>query len=91
VLTRLDFDRLDPSDAMENFLHRGDFKASRGSSEFNPISPLTPNDLPRPSPESMDFRDLIITVRRFRDELRTEREKLRPQPSFVAPPTNESP
>jgi len=90
VLTRLDFDRLDPSDAMENFLRRGDFKASRGSSEFNPITPLTPNDLPRPSPESMDFRDLITAVHRLRDELRTELERLTPQPSLVAPPADET-
>jgi hypothetical protein len=90
VLARLDFDRIDPSDAMENFLHRGDFKASRGSCEFNPITPLTVNELPRPSSESMDFRDLITTVRRLRDDLRTELERLDPQPSFVASPANGS-
>jgi len=87
---RLDFDRIDPSDAMENFLHRGDFKASRGSSEFNPITPLTANDLPRPSSESMDFRDLIAAVRRLRDELKTELGRLSPQPNLVAQPANES-
>ncbi|HUI07132.1 MAG TPA: hypothetical protein VL486_09015 [Verrucomicrobiae bacterium] len=90
VLTRLDFERLDPSDALENFLHRGDFKASRGSGEFNPVTPLTPNDLARPSPESMDFRDLITTVRRLRDELRTEFERLNRHPIVVASRVNES-
>ncbi|MBI2927469.1 MAG: TerB family tellurite resistance protein [Verrucomicrobia bacterium] len=48
VIKRLNFDRLDPSDAMENFLHRGDFKASRKSGAFVPITPLTPADLEAP-------------------------------------------
>jgi len=33
-LSRLNFDQVDPSDAMENFVHRGDFKASRKSGAF---------------------------------------------------------
>jgi tellurite resistance protein len=36
---------LDPSDAMDNFLHRGDFRASRRSGAFVPIVPLRPEDL----------------------------------------------
>jgi uncharacterized tellurite resistance protein B-like protein len=45
VLKKLNFNHLDPSDAMEMFLHRGDFKASRKSGAFLPIVPLTPVDL----------------------------------------------
>jgi tellurite resistance protein len=45
VTKQLNFDRLDPSDAMENFLHRGEFKASRRSGAFVAITPLTPVDL----------------------------------------------
>ena len=41
TMDRLDFERLDPSDAMENFVHRGDAKTSRKSGEFLPIVPLT--------------------------------------------------
>ncbi|MEW6303790.1 MAG: tellurite resistance TerB C-terminal domain-containing protein [Verrucomicrobiota bacterium] len=48
VAKKLNFNRLDPSDAMENFLHRGDFKASRKSGAFVPITPLTPVDLETP-------------------------------------------
>lgn len=55
----LNFNRLDPSDAIENFLHRGDFKTSRKAGAFATIIPLTPVDvvgsqapppLPRPTP-----------------------------------------
>ena len=45
VVEQLDFDRLDPSDSMENFSHRGDVKASRKGGEFLPIVPLTLADL----------------------------------------------
>jgi len=52
VMKRLNFNLLDPSDAMENFLHRGDFKASRKSGAFVPITPLAPADLETPSVSS---------------------------------------
>lgn len=45
VQNNLNFNCLDPSDAMGNFLHRGDFKASRKSGAFVPITPLAPADL----------------------------------------------
>lgn len=48
TLKKLNFNLLDPSDAMENFLHRGDFKASRKSGAFAPITPLAPSDLDAP-------------------------------------------
>jgi tellurite resistance protein len=45
VLNNLNFSCIDPSDAMENFLHRGEFKASRKSGAFAPVTPLVPKDL----------------------------------------------
>jgi tellurite resistance protein len=48
VLNSLNFNHLDPSDAMDNFLHRGDFKASRKCGAFMPITPLAPVDLDSP-------------------------------------------
>jgi uncharacterized tellurite resistance protein B-like protein len=45
VLSKLNFNLLNPSDAMENFLHRGEFKASRKSGAFAPITPLSPTDV----------------------------------------------
>jgi tellurite resistance protein len=45
VVKKLNFNLLDPSDAMENFLRRGDFKASRKAGAFVPITPLAQGDL----------------------------------------------
>lgn len=45
VVNLLDFARLDPSDSMENFVHRGDVLASRKSGDFTAVTPLTSNDL----------------------------------------------
>jgi hypothetical protein len=66
---RLDFERLDPSDSMENFPHRGDVMASRKSGEFAPIVPLTPADLAPTQPERMDFSGLLVNVRQLRTEI----------------------
>lgn len=56
VLNNLNFNYLDPSDAMENFLHRGDFKASRKSGAFVPITPLAPADLDSPQAPATPVR-----------------------------------
>lgn len=40
-LEQLNFDSLDPSDAIEAFPHNGDFKTSRKSGAFQPVTPLT--------------------------------------------------
>lgn len=82
-LSRLNFDQVDPSDAMENFVHRGDFKASRKSGAFEPISPLTPEDIPSSSMETMPPDALLARVRQLRDELSNEIEKLKPQPPIA--------
>ncbi len=84
------FENLDPSDAMESFPRRGDVKASRKSGEFERITPLTPDDLPQSSPESMDFGDLLATARNMRDEVLAEIEKLNPLPTTFATPAAES-
>ena len=90
ALHQLDLEHVDPSDAMENFLHRGDFKASRNSGEFEPVAPLTPADLPQAPPESMDFYELFATARRMRDGIREEIEKLNPQPAINFSPVIQS-
>jgi hypothetical protein len=75
-LNRLDFTALDPSDAIENFLHRGDFKASRKSGDFVGIAPLTPADLPQTSGEPTDVFESVSTLQRLRDEMRAELQTL---------------
>ena len=71
-VTRLDFDRLDPSDAMENFSHRGDFKASRKSEAFQSITPLTPDDIITVSTDDMSFSELLTCIKTAREELKTK-------------------
>ena len=71
TFARLDFDRLDPSDAMDNFQHRGDFKASRKSEAFQPIVPLTPIEVATTSIEDMGSQDLLCKARRMRGEIKS--------------------
>jgi hypothetical protein len=75
---RLNFEQLDPSDSIENFLHRGDAKASRKSGEFERIEPLSPSNLPQVASDNTNFEDLLAEARRVRDELRAEIQKLNP-------------
>ena len=72
IVLGLDFDKLDPADAMENFLHRGNFKVSRKTGAFQPITPLTPDDMPHSSAEAMGFSDLVASVKRMRQELQSK-------------------
>lgn len=79
IVARLDFDRLDPSDAVESFLHRGDFKATRKSEAFQSITPLTPADIAQASVDDIGLRDLLVHVQRLRDELKTQIAELTPR------------
>jgi hypothetical protein len=75
ALTKLDFQRLDPSDAMENFLHRGDFKRSRKTGAFETITPLTPEDLANETSRApKDLCDSVASVRKARQDMKAERE-----------------
>ena len=69
---RLDFDRLDPSDAVESFQHRGDFKATRKTEAFQPIEPFTAADIAFPSVAGMSLQDLLASVQRLHEELKTQ-------------------
>ena len=69
-IAQLGFERLSPSYAMENFLHRGDFKASRKSDAFQPITPLTPADIQATSIHDLGILDLFEKVRTVREEVR---------------------
>lgn len=45
TLDRLNFETLDPSDSMANFLHRMDFKKTKGFAAIEPITPDILNSL----------------------------------------------
>ncbi|MCY3019684.1 MAG: hypothetical protein NTW87_11730 [Planctomycetota bacterium] len=81
----LNFERLDPSDAIENLTHRGDFRASRKSGTFMPITPLTPADIAQPSIQSLDLPGLSAEVKRLREELTSMVAELQPSPREPAP------
>lgn len=78
IVVGLDFDKLDPSDAMENFLHRGNFKASRKTGAFQPITPLTPADIPQTSTEAMGFSQLVASIKKMRQEMLSNLAALAP-------------
>ncbi len=79
TMDRLDFERLDPSESMQNFLHRGDVKASRKSGEFVPISPLNPADLTAPLTPSLDIAGLLTQMRELRAEIASQ---IKPVPAL---------
>jgi hypothetical protein len=68
----LNFDQLDPSDAMEMFQYRGDFKTSRRSEAFQPIVPLTLADITQTSGQEPSFQNLLARVQKMRDELKSQ-------------------
>jgi hypothetical protein len=77
AIAGLDFDKLDPSDAVENFLHRGNFKASRKAGAFQPITPLSPVDVTQTSTDAMGCADLLVSVQKMREELQAKLAELR--------------
>lgn len=81
VAARLDFEHLDPSDSLENFLHRGDVMTSRKSAEFVPIAPLTAADVFPPQPARVDFTTIVTHVRQLRTELAALLKSAMPQTS----------
>ncbi|MDF3058930.1 MAG: hypothetical protein K0R17_3145 [Rariglobus sp.] len=71
-LGRLNFQHLDPSNAIESFQHRGDFKASRKARAFQPITPLTFGDLSIAgdgSPSLDDLRGQVASLREAIDSI----------------------
>lgn len=89
AIAELDFEQIDPSDAMETFLQRGDFKATRKSGAFAPITPLTPTDLQTTSFSRNNHTDLLVAARGLREELKVEIGRLSPRSD--APPGNDRP
>lgn len=69
VIEQLDFARLDPSDSMKNFVHRGDVMASRKSGDFLAISPLTSKDIDSTSPFKLSFNEVLNQVREMRSAI----------------------
>jgi len=88
LFAQLNFEQLDASDAMDNFQHRGDFKASRKSESFNPIVPLTPSDIAHNSTEEMGFQCLLETIQKIREDIKSKIAEISRGAEGVFPPTN---
>jgi len=71
-IAQLDFDRLSPPDALENFQRRAEMKASRKTEAFQPIIPLTPADIALTGGEELSFENLLTGVQKMRDELKSK-------------------
>jgi hypothetical protein len=80
-LSGLDFDRVDPSDLIEKFPHRGDFKTSRGTGEFVAIAPLIPADIPAERPQQVGINELLARSQELRGELTVRLAELAPAPT----------
>ena len=66
---QLDFEKLDPSDSLENFIHRGQVKRSRTAGEFVAITPLSPTDLSQPTQRSLNLDALLVEAARSREQI----------------------
>lgn len=77
ILTELDFDQLDPSDSVNNFVHRGDMLVSKKSAEFIAISPLKPDDLTTNVSSGLRLIDTLERVREKQSELSMKIKKLK--------------
>ena len=72
----LTLDKVDPSDAIDGFVHRGDAKASRRTGAFVPIEPLSLEDLELSTRSSGRFEDALAQLRRTREEVRDHAKSL---------------
>jgi hypothetical protein len=70
TLARMDLEHVDPSDAMELFVRRGDAKASRRSGDFVAITPLVPTDLDPALDQPHDLAALVAQVQQARAAMR---------------------
>lgn len=77
IVDQLDFGALDPSEAIEKFHHRGNFKASRKSEAFTSIAALTPADIAHTSIAEMSFGQLLDNTQMLRAELKRKIDEFR--------------
>ena len=87
-VTLLNFEQLVPADAMEHFQHRAEFKASRKTEAFQPITPLTPADIAYSSGQELSLQNLLASVQKMREELKAKITELNPALSAPTPETN---
>ena len=75
VINRLDFQRLDPSDSMENFVHQGNVMVSKQSGEFTAITPLSSKDITVADQSRRSFEQTLDQVLKMRADLAGQLKK----------------
>jgi hypothetical protein len=86
----LDFERLDPSDALQSFRHTGDVRASRRGEQFKAVQPLAFADGPLPDTPAQGLEQIREAIAHLRTSLaiiqpKTSRQASRAEPT---PETN---
>jgi hypothetical protein len=89
IIAKLNFEQLDSTEALDNFRHRGDFKATRKSGVFQPITPLTPADIAQNSIDNLGFNDLFANIQKMREELKSKIAELTQRASDALPQTGQ--
>jgi len=70
IIAAMDIESVSAADAMDRFVHRGDFRASRKAGAFRAISPLTPEDLKMGPADAGDLHVLHERIRSLRSKSR---------------------
>lgn len=72
AFSTLSLARVDPSDAIDGFVHRGDAKTSRKTETFVVVEPLRVEELGLQSRHSSRFDDALAQARRAREDVRRD-------------------
>jgi hypothetical protein len=88
AFSQLALDMVDPSDAIDGFVHRGDAKASRKTGAFVTVEPLGIADLRLPRRRSNRFEDALDQARRARADIRTDANALAARLRRAHPPSS---
>jgi hypothetical protein len=91
IVDQLAFGSLEPSEAIEKFHHRSNFKASRKSEAFTPIIALTPADIAHTPIAEMSFGQLFDNTQRLRAELKCKIDEYRRPTTDLGVQSNLSP
>jgi hypothetical protein len=71
----LNFENVSATNAVDGFVHRGNFKVSRKAGAFQPIVPLTPADIHPGTINEMDVPALFTRIRSLRAAMRPDSGK----------------
>jgi hypothetical protein len=77
-ISGLAFENVSPSDVIIKLTHRSNFKATRKSGAFQPVTPLTVAEISHLSSNSDRFCNLLASINMLREELKSKTAALTP-------------